>query len=334
MSADRLAVAVRDLRKTYQGAAAIRGITFEVAPGEVFALLGPNGAGKTTTIEILEGYRARTGGDAEVLGVDPGRPTQSWRERIGLVLQECELDPNLTVRETVTLFASFYPHPRPIDETIELVGLRAKRDALTGTLSGGERRRADVAVGIVGDPELLFLDEPTTGFDPSARRDAWSMISALRDLGTTILLTTHYMEEAQALADRVAILRAGELVAAGTIDEIGHRPRRAGDRPLPAPGGRHGERHRLGDAVARRGGWRRGDDPYRGSSARGPPAHVLGGARGTAARGARGGAAAARGHVPGVDGGPGVVRRGEFAARGGGPPWLSSAWSPSRPASS
>jgi ABC-2 type transport system ATP-binding protein len=218
---DGTAIAVRDLHKRCGSTAAVRGISFEVAAGEVFGLLGPNGAGKTTIIEILEGYRQRTDGEVRVLGADPGRPTRVWRERIGLVLQESELDPNLTVRETVTLFASFYPPPRPVDETVELAGLGAKRDALVGTLSGGERRRADVAVGIVGDPDLLFLDEPTTGFDPSARRDAWHMIDGLRGLGKTILLTTHYMDEAQQLADRVAILRAGELVATGSVEEIG-----------------------------------------------------------------------------------------------------------------
>ena len=217
------AIAVRDLRKSYGDTAAVRGISFEVAPGEVFGLLGANGAGKTTTIEILEGYRERTSGEVEVLGADPGRPTRPWRERIGLVLQDCELEHALTVRETVTLFASFYPRPRRVDETIELVGLRAKRDALVGTLSGGERRRVDVALGIVGDPDLLFLDEPTTGFDPSARRAAWAMIDGLRELGKTIVLTTHYMDEAQQLADRVAMMRNGELIATGTVEEIGER---------------------------------------------------------------------------------------------------------------
>jgi ABC-2 type transport system ATP-binding protein len=216
-----MAISVRDLRKSYGDTPAVLGISFDVAPGEVFGLLGANGAGKTTTIEILEGYRERSSGDVEVLGADPGRPPRAWRERIGLVLQECELDHMLTVRETVTLFASFYAHPRTVDETIELAGLVAKRDALVGSLSGGERRRVDVALGIVGDPDLLFLDEPTTGFDPSARRDAWRMIDGLRELGRTIVLTTHYMDEAQRLADRVAIMRGGELVATGTVDEIG-----------------------------------------------------------------------------------------------------------------
>jgi ABC-2 type transport system ATP-binding protein len=215
------AISVRNLRKSYGGTVAVRGISFDVAPGEVFGLLGANGAGKTTTVEILEGYRERTAGDVRVLGADPGRPTRGWREHIGLVLQECELEPNLTVRETATLFASFYPHPRCVDDTIELAGLGPKRDSLVGALSGGERRRVDVALGIVGDPDLLFLDEPTTGFDPSARRDAWTMIDGLRELGKTIVLTTHYMDEAQRLADRVAIMRGGELVAVGTVEDIG-----------------------------------------------------------------------------------------------------------------
>jgi ABC-2 type transport system ATP-binding protein len=215
------AISVRGLRKTYRGRDAVHGVSFDVAAGEVFGFLGPNGAGKTTTIEILEGYRARTAGEVRVLGVDPGRPTRPWRERIGLVLQECELDPNLTVRETVALFAAFYPSPLPVAETIELAGLGDQRNARIGTLSGGQKRRADVALGIVGDPDLIFLDEPTTGFDPSARRGAWAMIDGLRQLGKTIFLTTHYMDEAQHLADRIAILRAGELVAVGSVDEIG-----------------------------------------------------------------------------------------------------------------
>jgi len=214
-------ISVRDLCKSYGDRAAVRGISFDVGRGEVFGLLGANGAGKTTTVEILEGYRARTSGDVRVLGADPGRPERAWRERIGLVLQECELDRSLTVRETVTLFASFYPHPRDVGETIALTGLGSRRDVLVGALSGGERRRVDVALGIVGDPDLLFLDEPTTGFDPSARRDAWSMIDGLRELGKTIVLTTHYMDEAQRLADRVAIMRAGELIATGTVEQIG-----------------------------------------------------------------------------------------------------------------
>jgi ABC-2 type transport system ATP-binding protein len=215
------AISVEDLHMRYGKNEAVRGISFEVSRGEVFGFLGPNGAGKTTTIEILEGYRKRTGGEVSVLGTDPGRPTREWRERIGLVLQECELDPTLTVRELVTLFSDFYPSPSPVGDTIELVGLGDKADARVGTLSGGQRRRVDVAVGIVGNPDLVFLDEPTTGFDPTARRDAWNMIEGLKDLGKTIFLTTHYMDEAQHLADRVAILRRGELVAVGDLAEIG-----------------------------------------------------------------------------------------------------------------
>ena len=207
--------------KRYGANDAVRGISLTVETGEIFGLLGPNGAGKTSTIEILEGYRSRTGGDVQVLGVDPGAPTQAWREKVGLVLQECELEPNLTVRETINLYASFYPRPRAIDEVIALVGLGDKQHERVGRLSGGQRRRADVAVALIGDPELIFLDEPTTGFDPSARRDAWTMIAGLRTLGKTVLLTTHYMDEAEHLADRVAIMRGGKIVAAGKPGELG-----------------------------------------------------------------------------------------------------------------
>jgi ABC-2 type transport system ATP-binding protein len=214
------AISVRGLRKSYGENEAVAGIDFEVAAGEVFGFLGPNGAGKTTTIEILEGYRERSDGEVSVLGVDPAEPTRDWRERVGLVLQECELDPLWTVQEAVSLFARFYRNPRPVEETIELVGLGDKREARIGSLSGGQKRRADVAVGIVGDPELIFLDEPTTGFDPGARRDAWNMIEGLKALGKTVFLTTHYMDEAQHLADRVAILRGGRIVAQGRTEEI------------------------------------------------------------------------------------------------------------------
>ncbi|HEV7615833.1 MAG TPA: ABC transporter ATP-binding protein [Solirubrobacterales bacterium] len=216
-----VAISVSGLRKSYGEHEAVSGIDFEVAAGEVFGFLGPNGAGKTTTIEILEGYRERSDGEVTVLGVDPGRPTRAWRNRVGLVLQECELDPLWTVREAISLFARFYDRPRPVEETIELVGLGDKRDARVGTLSGGQKRRADVAIGIVGDPDLIFLDEPTTGFDPTARRDAWNMIEGLKALGKTVFLTTHYMEEAQHLADRVAILRDGRIVAQGRTEELG-----------------------------------------------------------------------------------------------------------------
>jgi ABC-2 type transport system ATP-binding protein len=215
------AISVRGLRRSYGDFEAVRGIDFEVAAGEVFGFLGPNGAGKTTTIEILEGYRGRDEGEVSVLGVDPDEPTREWRERVGLVLQECEVDPLLTVRESIDLFATFYSSPRPVGETIELVGLGEKRDARVGSLSGGQKRRVDVAIGIIGDPELIFLDEPTTGFDPTARREAWNMIEGLKALGKTVFLTTHYMDEAQHLADRVAILREGRIVAQGRTEELG-----------------------------------------------------------------------------------------------------------------
>ncbi len=216
-----VAISVSGLRKAYGENEAVRGLDFEVAAGEVFGFLGPNGAGKTTTIEILEGYRERSAGEVAVLGVDPEQPTRAWRNRVGLVLQECELDPLWTVREAISLFARFYDSPRPVEETIELVGLGDKRDARVGTLSGGQKRRADVAIGIVGDPDLIFLDEPTTGFDPTARRDSWNMIEGLKALGKTVFLTTHYMDEAQHLADRVAILRDGRIVAQGRTEELG-----------------------------------------------------------------------------------------------------------------
>ncbi len=215
-----LAIEVRDLRMRYGDVEAVRGIDLDVAAGEIFGFLGPNGAGKTTTIEILEGYRPRTSGAVSVLGVDPAAPTRAWRARIGLVLQACELDPRLTVAETLSLFAGFYGRPRPVDEIVELVGLRDRRSERVGRLSGGQRRRVDVGVALIGDPELVFLDEPTTGFDPAARREAWAMIEGLKALGKTVFLTTHYMEEAQHLADRVAILRAGRIVALGRPDEL------------------------------------------------------------------------------------------------------------------
>ena len=208
------------LRKAYDGVEAVRGIDFEVRSGEVFGLLGPNGAGKTTTVEILEGYRPRDGGDVEVLGVDPWRASAVHRERIGVVLQHSELPPTLTVREVHRMFAGYYRQPRDVDEVIELVALAEKRDARVKTLSGGQKRRLDLGVALVGDPELVFLDEPTTGFDPSARRTAWELVRALRSLGKTILLTTHYLDEAQQLADRVAVIRGGELVRIGTPSEL------------------------------------------------------------------------------------------------------------------
>jgi ABC-2 type transport system ATP-binding protein len=214
------AIVVTDLRKSYGHTDALRGVSFEVAEGEVFGLLGPNGAGKTTTVEILEGYRARDGGTATVLGHDPGANPRELRERIGVVLQQSELSPLLTVRETHELFAGYYANPRDIDEIIDLVGLTEKRDARVKTLSGGQKRRLDLGVALVGSPELVFLDEPTTGFDPAARRAAWDLVRSLRSLGTTILLTTHYLDEAQQLADRVAVLRDGEIVREGTPAEL------------------------------------------------------------------------------------------------------------------
>ncbi len=210
------AVHVRGLRKSYADLRAVDGIDLEIRRGEIFALLGPNGAGKTTTVEILEGYRARDGGDVTVLGYDPGRQRQPLKSRIGIVLQATGVDPYLTVAETIAMYSSYYPHPRPVDEVIALVGLEAKSNARVVKLSGGQQRRLDVAIALAGDPELLFLDEPTTGFDPSARREAWEVVKNLASLGKTVVLTTHYMEEAQFLADRVAVIAAGRIVAEGT----------------------------------------------------------------------------------------------------------------------
>jgi ABC-2 type transport system ATP-binding protein len=217
------AIRVAGLRKTYGEVEAVAGIDFEVAEGECFALLGPNGAGKTTTVEILEGYRRRSAGEVEVLGFDPERGERSFRERIGIVLQSAGIDRELTVEETVGLFGGYYPHPRNAGDVVDLVGLGEKRKARVKTLSGGQQRRLDLALGIVGDPDLIFLDEPTTGFDPSARRRSWELVDSLRDLGKTILLTTHYMDEAQNLADRVAIMAAGRIVAVGDPDSLGGR---------------------------------------------------------------------------------------------------------------
>jgi ABC-2 type transport system ATP-binding protein len=218
------AVAVGDLRKSYGGHEALRGISFEIREGEVFSLLGPNGAGKTTTIEILEGYRTRDGGDVSVLGVDPARASSAWRGRIGVVLQSSAMYETLTVRESLALFAGYYKRPRPVDEVVSVVGLDEKRDSLVRKLSGGQRRRLDFGLALVGDPELIFLDEPTTGFDPAARRNAWQTIRSLRELGKTILLTTHYLDEAEQLADRVAVLRDGRIVATGTPADLTQTP--------------------------------------------------------------------------------------------------------------
>lgn len=218
-------ISVNGLRKSYGEVEALRGIDLEVRRGEVFAFLGPNGAGKTTAISILEGYLMRDAGTVEVLGEDPAAAGRAWRGRVGLVLQECRMESLLTVRETLTMFAGYYRRPRSVAETIELVGLGEKADERAGRLSGGQQRRLDVAVALIGDAELLFLDEPTTGFDPSARRTAWAVVEGLRDLGKTVMLTTHYMDEAQALADRVAVIAAGEIIATGTPDDLGGRSR-------------------------------------------------------------------------------------------------------------
>ncbi len=213
-------VSVDGLRKSYGDRERLHGISFDVRTGEILGFLGTNGAGKTTTIEILEGYRSYNAGVVSVLGVDPANATRAWRNRIGLVLQACELDPVYTVRETVAIFARYFRRPTDVGATIEAVGLSAKSDDRVGQLSGGQKRRLDVAVGLVGDPEILFLDEPTTGLDPIARREMWTMIEGLRAAGKTIFLTTHYMDEAQHLADRIIILRAGEIAANGTADEL------------------------------------------------------------------------------------------------------------------
>ncbi len=214
------AISVRKLTKAYGTDEALRGISFEIKEGEVFGLLGPNGAGKTTTIEILEGYRTRDAGEVDVLGFDPERAGSAFRERIGVVLQQSQLWPNLTVSETHRMFAGYYEHPRNVDEVIALVGLAEKSDARVKTLSGGQKRRLDLGVALVGDPDLVFLDEPTTGFDPAARRAAWDMIRSLRSLGKTILLTTHYLDEAEQLADRLAVLREGVVIREGTPAEL------------------------------------------------------------------------------------------------------------------
>ena len=213
-------VSVRGLTKSYDDFEAVKGIDFEIRAGEVFGLLGPNGAGKTTTIEILEGYRRRDAGEVEVLGADPETAGLGWRGRIGVVLQSSAMYENLTVAEQLGQFAGYYAHPRPVDEVIELIGLEEKRDTRARRLSGGQRRRLDLGLALIGDPELIFLDEPTTGFDPGARRRAWETIRSLSGLGKTILLTTHYLDEVEQLADRLAVLREGRIVASGTVQEL------------------------------------------------------------------------------------------------------------------
>lgn len=220
-SAEAPAVRVRGLRKDYGGAAAVDGIDLDIHRGETFALLGPNGAGKSTTIEILEGYRLRTAGEVSVLGTDPAHGGLDWKSRLGIVLQSAGEPGQYTVREQLAHFARFYPDPRDVDEVIAAVGLEAKARTRIGKLSGGQRRRVDVALGIIGRPELLFLDEPTTGFDPEARREFWNLIRALKQEGTTILLTTHYLDEAAQLGDRAGVIVGGRLVEVAPIDELG-----------------------------------------------------------------------------------------------------------------
>lgn len=216
-------ITIEGLHKSYGEVEAVRGVDLRVEAGEIFTVVGPNGAGKTTTLEILEGYLSRDEGRVEVLGTDPAEPTPAWRERIGIVLQETALETLLSVRESLELYAGYYSAPRPVDEVIELVGLAGEADRRTGRLSGGQKRRLDVGIALVGDPDLLFLDEPTTGFDPSARRHAWQMVAGLRELGKTVLLTTHYLEEAQFLADRVAVINRGVVVADDTPERLGDR---------------------------------------------------------------------------------------------------------------
>ncbi len=232
-----LAVQVRDLLKSYGEVEAVRGVSFEVRRGEVFCLLGPNGAGKTTTVEILEGYRTRNAGDVRVLGMDPARGERPLRERVGIVLQQCGVQSDLTVAELVEMYGRYHERRRPVDEVIELVELGSKRDTRAKELSGGQRRRLDLALGLVGDPDLIFLDEPTTGFDPGARRQAWSTIKSLCDLGKTVFLTTHYMDEAQHLADRVAVMSAGEIIASGRPDDLGGRNARPAEIRFTLPAG-------------------------------------------------------------------------------------------------
>ncbi len=217
------AITIGGLRKSYGDLEAVAGVDLSVRRGEVFALLGPNGAGKTTIVEILEGYRTRTGGDVLVLGHDPARRERRLKERIGIVLQSTGIDPFLTVRETIEMYGGYYPAQRPTDEVIEAVGLVDKRDTRVNKLSGGQQRRLDVAIALAGDPEVLFLDEPTTGFDPGARRNAWGVLKNLTTIGKTVFLTTHYMDEAQVLADRVAVISNGRIVALGPPDTIGGR---------------------------------------------------------------------------------------------------------------
>jgi ABC-2 type transport system ATP-binding protein len=229
------AIEVHGLRRSYGETQAVRGVSFDVARGEVFCLLGPNGAGKTTIVEILEGYRSRSSGEARVLGIDPATGARELREQVGIVLQQCGVQADLSVRELVEMYGRYHLHPRPVDEVIELVELTETRDVRAKQLSGGQRRRLDLALALVGDPSLIFLDEPTTGFDPAARRHAWSTIRSLCELGKTIFLTTHFMDEAQFLADRVAVMRGGEIIAGGRPDELGGRDLRPAEIRFTLP---------------------------------------------------------------------------------------------------
>ena len=231
------AIEVVGLRKSYGQLEAVSGVSFEVARGEVFCLLGPNGAGKTSVVEILEGYRTRTGGEARVLGFDPAGGARDLRERVGIVLQACGVQPDLSIAELLEMYGRYYVRGRAVDELLELVELVDKRDVRANKLSGGQRRRLDLALALVGDPELIFLDEPTTGFDPAARRQAWAVIRSLCQLGKTVFLTTHFMDEAQSLADRVAIMRAGEIIALGRPDELGGRDVRPAEIRFSLPAG-------------------------------------------------------------------------------------------------
>ncbi|MBH0130937.1 ABC transporter ATP-binding protein [Salinibacterium sp. NK8237] len=244
-------VQVENLRKTYGSFAAVDSVSFEIQRGETFALLGPNGAGKSTTIEILEGYRDRTGGSVSVLGVDPGKGGLDWKARLGIVLQSSGESGNVSVREQLTHFAGYYPHPRDVEEVIASVGLEEKAGTLIRKLSGGQRRRVDVALGIIGSPELLFLDEPTTGFDPEARQQFWQLIRSLKADGTTILLTTHYLDEAAQLGDRAGVIAGGKMIDIGAIDEIGGQEARTPRVRWRDANGKHEERtHTPGAVVA------------------------------------------------------------------------------------
>jgi ABC-2 type transport system ATP-binding protein len=243
-------IVVRGLHKRYGTHEAVAGIDLEVRRGEIFAFLGPNGAGKTTTVEVLEGFREASAGNVRVLGVDPGSAPQSWRRRIGIVLQESAAEPGLSVRECLELYAGYYPAPRSVPGTLELVGLSGEAEQRATALSGGQRRRLDVALALIGDPELIFLDEPTTGFDPAARRAAWLVIEGLRRLGKTVFLTTHYMEEAERLADRIAIIAGGQIIAEGTPRTLGGRDRSAARITFTLPG--QVGAHHLPGALAER----------------------------------------------------------------------------------